>query len=168
MWDAIKARHVGANRVREARLQTLMTEFDRMKIIGTDKIDDFVGKISEIASKAAALGESIEESKLVKKLLGSQPRKKFIHMVDSLEQLLDLNTTSFKDVIGRLKTYEKRITEEEEDTQESQNKLMYTNTEPQRQRNCHGEYRRRGRGVRYYRRGRGRGRSYWDSIVLYF
>lgn len=55
MWDAIKARHVGANRVREARLQTLMTEFDRMKIRGTDKIDDFVGKISEIASKEACV-----------------------------------------------------------------------------------------------------------------
>lgn len=27
VWDAIKARHVGAERVREARLQTLMTEF---------------------------------------------------------------------------------------------------------------------------------------------
>lgn len=64
----------------------------------------------------------------MKKLLGSQPRKKFIHMVDSLEQVLDLKTTSFKDVIGRLKTYEECITEEEEDTQESQNKLMYTNT----------------------------------------
>lgn len=32
VWDAIKARHVGANRIREARLQTLMAEFDRLKM----------------------------------------------------------------------------------------------------------------------------------------
>ena len=32
VWDAIKARHVGAERVKEARLQTLMCEFDRLKM----------------------------------------------------------------------------------------------------------------------------------------
>ena len=39
---------MGAYRVREARLQTLMAEFDRLKMKDTDKIDDFVGKLSEI------------------------------------------------------------------------------------------------------------------------
>ena len=66
VWDAIKTRHVGADRVREARLQTLMTEFERLKMKETDKIDDFVGKLTEISSKSAALGESRNEAKLVK------------------------------------------------------------------------------------------------------
>lgn len=47
VWDAIKARHVGADRVGEARLQTLMTEFDIIKMKETDTIDVFVGKLSE-------------------------------------------------------------------------------------------------------------------------
>ena len=51
VWDAIKTRYVGADRVREARLQTLMTEFDRLKMKDTEKIDDFVGKLSELSSK---------------------------------------------------------------------------------------------------------------------
>lgn len=55
VWEAIKTRNVGADRVREARLQTLNTEFDRLKMKDTDKIDDFVGKLSEISSKSAAL-----------------------------------------------------------------------------------------------------------------
>lgn len=50
VWDAIKARHVGAERVREARLETLMAEFDRLKIKESDTIDTFVGKLSEISS----------------------------------------------------------------------------------------------------------------------
>ena len=130
VWDAIKTRHVGADRVREARLQTLMTEFERLKMKETDKIDDFVGKLTEISSKSAALGESMNEAKLVKKFLQGLPRKKYIHIVASLEQLLDLNTASFEDVVGRLKAYEERIMaeEEEEDTQENQSKLMYSNT----------------------------------------
>ncbi|XP_013694775.2 uncharacterized protein LOC106398815 [Brassica napus] len=126
VWDAIKTRHVGADRVREARLQTLMTEFERLKMKETDKIDDFVGKLTEISSKSAALGESMNEAKLVKKFLQALPRKKYIHIVASLKQLLDLNTASFEDVIGRLKAYEERIMaeEEEEDTQEDQSKLI--------------------------------------------
>ena len=102
VWDAIKTRYVGADRVREARLQTLMTEFERLKMKETDKNDDFLGKSSEISSKSAALGESMEEAKLVKNIL---PHKKYIHIVVSLEQLLDLNTTGFKDVVGRFKAY---------------------------------------------------------------
>lgn len=81
-------------------------------------------------------------------------------MVASLEQLPDLKTASFEDVIGRLKTYEERISVEEEDMQESQSKLTYTNSEPQTQRHY---YVGRGRGARYYGRGRGSGRSYWDN-----
>lgn len=44
VWDAIKTRHVGAERVREARLQTLTSEFDRLRMNDTENIDDFGGR----------------------------------------------------------------------------------------------------------------------------
>lgn len=173
VWEAIKARHTGAERVREARLQTLSSEFDRLRMKETDTIDDFVGKLGEISSKSAALGENLNETKIVKKFLKSLPRKKYIHIVASLEQVLDLKNTTFEDIVGRLKAFEERIAEEEEDTQESQTKLMLANSEsPQQNRdnnNNYGRdssnynrdgsnYRGRGRGGRFYNRGRGRGR----------
>lgn len=158
VWEAIKARHVGAERVKEAGLQTLLSEFDRLVMKDTEKIDDFTGKLAEISSKSAALGEEIEEPKLVKKFLKSLPRRKFIHIVASLEQVLDLKTTSFEDIVGRLKAYEERVAEDEE-TQEDQGKLMYTNTDSQSSRENYDEYRgNRGRGGRI-QRGRGRGRN---------
>ena len=49
VWEAIKARNVGADRVKETRLQTLMAEFDRIKMKESDTIDAFVGKNSEIS-----------------------------------------------------------------------------------------------------------------------
>ncbi|XP_013632480.1 PREDICTED: uncharacterized protein LOC106337928 [Brassica oleracea var. oleracea] len=132
VWDAIKAR--------EARLQTLLAEFDRLKMKDNKIIDDFVGKLSEISLKSAALWENMEESKLVKKFLKSLPRKKYIHIVASLEQLLDLKTTSFEDIIGHLKTYEERIREEEgENEDNNQSKLMYANIETQSNCDYHGE-----------------------------
>ncbi|KAG7568081.1 Zinc finger CCHC-type [Arabidopsis thaliana x Arabidopsis arenosa] len=139
VWNAIKVRHLGAERVKEARLQTLMDEFDRLKMKDSENIDDFVGKLSEISSKSTAL---------------------FIHIIASLEQVLDLNTTGFEDIVGRLKVYEERVFEEE-DSQEEQSKLMYANTENQsyqENRDYNGDFRGRGRGGRFNNRGRGRGR----------
>lgn len=107
-----------------------MNEFERLKMKDAEKIDDFSGKLAEIASKSAALGVSIEESKLVKKFLTSLPRRKYIHIVASLEQVLDLNKTRFEDITGRLKAYEEWVFEEEE-PQEDPTKMMYTNTEAQ-------------------------------------
>lgn len=137
--------------MKEARLQTLMAEFDRLKMKDNETIDEFTGRISEISSKSAALGEEIEESKLVKNFLKSLPRRKYIHIVAALEQVLDLKTTSFEDIIERLKAYEERISEEEE-TSEEQSKLMYANSEQQTH-SSNGEYRGRGHGGRFYGRG---------------
>lgn len=49
--------HVGAKKVKKSRLQTLMNEFDRLKMQDTETIDDFGIKLSEISWKAAALGK---------------------------------------------------------------------------------------------------------------
>ena len=153
VWTAIQARHVGADRVREARLQTLMDDFNKMKMKDTESIDDFSGKLAELSSKSAALGENMEEPKLVKKFLSSLPKKKYIHIIAALEQVLDLNTTTFEDIVGRLKAYEERI--QDDDQQDDQEKLMYTNDS----RNYQDNYGRgRGQGGRFGNRGRGRGR----------
>ncbi|CAA7041402.1 unnamed protein product [Microthlaspi erraticum] len=163
VWLAIQAKYVGAERVKEARLQTLMSEFDRIKMQDTKSVDDFAGRLSDISSKMAALGEEIEETKLVKKLLKCMPRKKFVHIVASLEQILDLKTTSFEDITGRLKAFEERVAEDK--TEENQNKLMYANMESQSgeaYRDSSGGNRGRGRGGRSGGRGRGRGNGTKD------
>ncbi|XP_023636039.1 uncharacterized protein LOC111829954 [Capsella rubella] len=134
IWDSIKTRYVGADRVKEARLQTLMSDFVRLKMKDNEKVDDLASRLAEISSKSASLGTTIEEPKLVKKFLKCLPRRKYIHIVATLEQVLDLNTTSLEDIIGRIKAYEERIFEEEEN-QEDQGKLMWN--------------RGRGRGGRY-------------------
>lgn len=158
VWEGIKSRHIGAERVKEARLQTLMAEFDRMKMKETNSIDDFVGKLSEISTKSATLGETIDAPKLVKKFLKSLLRRKYIHIIAALEQVFDLNKTSFEDIVGRLKAYEERIFEEEEDHQEYQGKLMYANMDSQSYQRNYGAGRGRGQGGCFSGRGRGRGR----------
>ena len=91
IWESITSKNLGAERVKEARLQTLMNEFERLRMLDSDTIDIFSGKISEIAAKFVSLGQTLEEPKLVKKFLNSLPRSKYIHITTSLEQVLDLN-----------------------------------------------------------------------------
>ncbi|GKD88404.1 hypothetical protein Tco_1363911, partial [Tanacetum coccineum] len=64
MWEAIKTRNLGADRVKEARLQTLITEFDNMKMLDNGTIDEYAAKLPGIASKLATLGEVMSEHKL--------------------------------------------------------------------------------------------------------
>ena len=99
LWESIKTRYVGADIVKEARLQTLNTDFDRLRMSESESIDSFAGKLSGLASKSASLGEQIEESKLVKKMMKVVPRR-YIQLVASLEQVLDLKTVGFDDVVG--------------------------------------------------------------------
>ncbi|XP_076911127.1 uncharacterized protein LOC143568999 [Bidens hawaiensis] len=89
MWEALKTRHLGAKMLRKARLQTLVAEFDALKMKDSEKIDDYANRISEISSNSAILGETFEQQKIVKKFLTSLPRR-FVHIVASLGQILDL------------------------------------------------------------------------------
>ncbi|XP_076918520.1 uncharacterized protein LOC143578974 [Bidens hawaiensis] len=120
----------------------------------SELIDDFVGKLSSLASKSAALGEEIEETKMVKKFLKALPRSEYIQIVALLEQVLDLNKTGFEDVVGRLKAYEERIKEE---VMETQGNLLFSNGESSY--SIRGENGSRGRGRGRNNRGRGRGRG---------
>ncbi|XP_018435897.1 uncharacterized protein LOC108808213 [Raphanus sativus] len=156
IWESIKTRNVGAERVKEARLITLMNEFDRITMEDSESIDAFSGKLSELVSKAASLGHKIDQPRIVKKFLNSLPLK-FFHMTASLEQLLDLNKIPFEDIVGRLKAYEERL--KGKIPQDQQTSLLFSSSESTNDQNWRGRgrgsYRGRGRG----NIGRGRGRS---------
>ncbi|MBW1279456.1 hypothetical protein, partial [Escherichia coli] len=78
-------------------------------------------------------------------------------IIASLEQVLDLNRTSFEDIIGRLKAYEERILDDENSV-ETQGKLFFSNTTTQENHSSYDNSRGRGRGRGRGLRGRGRGR----------
>ncbi|XP_048635027.1 uncharacterized protein LOC125608636 [Brassica napus] len=97
IWEAIKSRNVGAERVREAKLQTLMDDFNRLKMKETETIDEFSGKLAEMTARSTSLGENIEEPTMVKKFL-----------------------------VSRGRTYEERIKGDDQQEDQG-NKLMYAN-----------------------------------------
>ncbi|XP_076908032.1 uncharacterized protein LOC143564727 [Bidens hawaiensis] len=103
--DALKVRHVGVDRVKEACLETLESDFESLKMGVDESLDVYAGKISEIASQASNLGHTMNDKKLVRKLLSSVPEK-FIQIVAAIEQFVDLGAMPFQEAIERLKAFE--------------------------------------------------------------
>ncbi|GJX68683.1 zinc finger, CCHC-type containing protein [Tanacetum coccineum] len=63
IWEALKVRHVGIERVKEARVQTLESEFESLKMGANEPLDVYAGKISEIVSQASSLGHTLDEKR---------------------------------------------------------------------------------------------------------
>ena len=118
VWDGLKTRYLGVDPVRMARFATLKRELESLRMKDGETVDDFVTKLSGLASKARSLGYEIEEGDLVKRLLDSMP-KSFLQIVASTEQCFELDSMLFNEAVGKLKACEERIrgTKKVEDTQ---------------------------------------------------
>lgn len=118
VWDGLKTRYLGVDRVRTARVATLKRELENLRMKEGETVDEFVTKLTGLASKARSLGYELEEVDLVKRLLDSMP-KSFLQIVASIEQCFELDSMLFDEAVGRLKAYEERIkgTGKMEDTQ---------------------------------------------------
>ncbi|GJS08434.1 zinc finger, CCHC-type containing protein [Tanacetum coccineum] len=123
VWDSIKVKHLGADLVQKARLQTLRSELETLRIKPNEKVSDFGGRLSSIMAKFKGLGETLEDKVLVRKLLNSVP-KKFLPIVATIEQYQDLDEMSFEEAVGRLTAYEERIKSQDTLEANDQDKLL--------------------------------------------
>ncbi|XP_021971387.1 uncharacterized protein LOC110866552 [Helianthus annuus] len=105
IWENLKTRHVGVDRVQKARWHTLMSEFELMQMKEDDIVDSFSAKINRIVICASELGTTLSQPTLVRKLLNVMPDK-FTQIVASMEQYSDLETMTLEEAVRRLKTYE--------------------------------------------------------------
>ncbi|XP_074347470.1 uncharacterized protein LOC141686329 [Apium graveolens] len=107
-WDALKTMCQGAERVKKAKVQTLRTEFESMSMKDNEQLDDLYLKLNGLVSNIRALGESINNSYVVKKLLRAVPSK-FLHIVSTLEQFGDLETMTLEEAVGSLKAHKEKL-----------------------------------------------------------
>lgn len=108
VWASLKARFVGADRVRAARLGTLRGEFELLHMADGDTLDGFAGKLGVMTARFAGLGSTLEDAALVKKLLDSVPDRLYT-AVAGIEQFCDVMTMPFEEALGRLKKLDERL-----------------------------------------------------------
>ncbi|XP_074339830.1 uncharacterized protein LOC141677690 [Apium graveolens] len=107
-WETIETMCMGAERVKEAKVQTLKGEFESPMMKETDKIDDFRMKLSGIMTNIRVLGETMEESSVVRKILRATPDT-FLQIASNIEQFRDVKAMTVEELIGRLKAHEERM-----------------------------------------------------------
>nr|GEX84956.1 reverse transcriptase domain-containing protein [Tanacetum cinerariifolium] len=73
IWDALKTRHIGEQRVQQARLQTLKSDFKMLHMKEDKTIDTFTEKLTTLVNKSASLGHTFEDQTIVRKLLNAIP-----------------------------------------------------------------------------------------------
>ena len=83
----------------------LTTQFEELKISEDESFDSFYGKLNEVVTGKFNLGEKMEDSKIVRKILQSFPES-FRAKVTGIEESKDLNDIKIQELIGSLQTYE--------------------------------------------------------------
>ena len=101
VWDTLKTTHEGTSKVKMSRLQLLATKFENLRMKEDETIHDFHMNILEIANTSGALGETISEEKLVRKILRSLP-KRFEMKVTAIEEAQDICSMKVDELIGSL------------------------------------------------------------------
>ncbi|GJV34844.1 hypothetical protein Tco_1407321 [Tanacetum coccineum] len=107
-WETLKTMFMGADRVKNTKVQTLKAEFETLGMKDREIIDDFAMKVNNIVSNIRALGEKVEEAYVVKKLFRVVPSK-FLQIASTIEQFSNLDNITVEEVIGRLKAHEERV-----------------------------------------------------------
>lgn len=74
-WGKLKTMYVGVDRVKAAKIQTLRTEFEILRMKKSETIDDFAVRLTTLVNRIRGLGDTMEESVVVKKFLRAVPSK---------------------------------------------------------------------------------------------
>jgi hypothetical protein len=120
-WDVVKSMRQGADRVKESHAQKLLQEFENIQFKNGELIDEFGLRINSLAEKLHGLGEVVGETRVVKKILRVLP-KQYNQIAVSIEMLLNINTLTVEELVGRLRAAEDRL---DVDTVAEKTKKLY-------------------------------------------
>jgi hypothetical protein len=118
MWDKLISSYEGNEKVKDAKLQTFRLKFEQLKMNEDETVSKYFLRVEELVNSMKGLGEKIEESILVQKILRSL-LDKFNPKVSAIEELNDLKTLSIDKLLGTLTAYEMRINKDKSITREA-------------------------------------------------
>ena len=87
--------------MKDTKLQMLTTRFEELKMSEDESFDSFYSKLNEVVASKFNLGEKIEDSKIVRKILRSLPES-FHAKVTAIEESKDLDDIKVQELISSL------------------------------------------------------------------
>ncbi|KAE8775123.1 hypothetical protein D1007_52400 [Hordeum vulgare] len=98
VWTALRSMHVGVERVWEARIQSLRSEFVVLNMGDAESVGDFVERFTMLVGRIHELGDPLEPLLVVS--------NNFIHIASSIALFGDNNKMAMEEAIGSLKAHE--------------------------------------------------------------
>ena len=68
-WEILETTYEGTKKVKDTKLQMLTTRFEELKMSEDESFDSFYSKLNEVVVSKFNLGEKMEDSKIVRKIL---------------------------------------------------------------------------------------------------
>jgi hypothetical protein len=118
MWDKLISSYEGNEKVKDAKLQTYRLKFEQLKMNEDETVNKYFLRVEELVNAMKGLGEKIEDTFLVQKILRSLPNR-FNPKVFAIEELNDLKTLSIDQLLGTLTAYEMRISKDKPTSREA-------------------------------------------------
>jgi hypothetical protein len=114
IWNKLQNIYEGDTKVKATKIQTYRGQFKQLKLKEDENIASYFLRVEETVNAIIGLGEEIEESIIVQKVLRSLPMR-FNLKISALEERSDLNSISMDELRGIFTTYEMRTEQENPD-----------------------------------------------------
>ncbi|XP_076900009.1 uncharacterized protein LOC143554028 [Bidens hawaiensis] len=154
VWDSMKRRFAGNERVKKSMLQKLRRDFEILEMKNGESIPDYFGRVLTVANQMRSNGETMPDGKIVEKILRTLTEK-YVYVVVSIEESNDIETMTVDQLQSSLVVHEQKF--KRGDKEEEQALKMEEGSSS----------RGRGRGRGSPRgRGRGQGRSSFNKETI--
>ena len=100
-WTILEITYEGTKAVKTVKFQRLTSSFEEIRMEEDETFDEFYAKLKDIVNSAFNLGESIAESKIVRKILRSLPER-FHAKITAIEEIKDIDQIPLIELIGNL------------------------------------------------------------------
>ena len=104
----LETTYEGTKAVKTMKFQKLTSSFEEIRMEEDETFDEFYAKLKDIVISAFNIGESIAESKIVRKILRSLPER-FHARITAIEEVKNIDQIPLTKLAGNLQTYEMRL-----------------------------------------------------------
>lgn len=153
IWDSMKKKYEGNERVKRSILQALRKEFETLEMKAGEGVSEYFSRVMSVANKMRVHGEQMRDVVIVEKILRSLSDK-FNYIVCSIEKSKDIDRLSIDELQSSLIVHEQKFHKSNGEEQA----LKVTHEES-------GGGRGRGRGS-FRGRGRGRGCQSFNKAIV--
>ncbi|KAG6537779.1 hypothetical protein ZIOFF_002876 [Zingiber officinale] len=101
IWDYLKSKYEGDERIRGMQVLNLIRDFEMQKMKKTETIKEYVDRLLAIANRVRLLGSSLTDSRIVEKILVTLPER-FEATITTFENTKDLTRITLAELLNAL------------------------------------------------------------------